>query len=159
MLARRFAQAQVWALDWPNVLTVTERHAERLGVPDRAYFIAGDMFEVPLGGPYDVVVVANVLHHFSEERATDLLGRLRAVMKTDGRLVVVGFTLGDQPPAEDPDPHLFSVLMLVWTHEGEVHSEATYRRMLGTSGFVRTTVHEVDGLPLRVLTAERAGID
>lgn len=157
-LARQFAQAQVWALDWPNVLTVTERHAERLGVRDRTHFIAGDMFEVPLGGPYDVVVVANVLHHFSEQRATDLLARVRGALKPGGRLIVVGFAIGDRPPDQDPDPHLFSVLMLVWTYEGEVHEATTYRRMLSASGFANATVHSVEGLPLRVLTAHK-GID
>jgi 2-polyprenyl-3-methyl-5-hydroxy-6-metoxy-1,4-benzoquinol methylase len=152
--AQRHAGARVWSLDWPNVLPVAAGHAERLGVRDRVEPLPGDMFTVPLGGPYDLVMLTNVLHHFDEARGTELLRRARAALKPDGRLALVGFTVGDRGPAEDPAPYLFSVLMLVWTARGEVHSEAAYDRMLAASGFGGATVHSVADLPLRVLTAE-----
>ena len=82
------------------------------------------MFSVSLGGPYDVAMITNVLHHFSEERATHLLQRAARVMADDGRIVLVGFTTSDAPPAAEASAHLFSILMLIWTHEGEVHSVA-----------------------------------
>ncbi len=156
-LARQQPQAVVWSLDWPTVLPVTRRHAGRLGVADRIREIPGDMFTVPLGGPYDVVMITNVLHHFSEERATQLLRRAAAVTAPDGKIVLVGFTLDDQPPALDPEPHLFSILMLVWTFQGEVHSVPAYRRMLATVGFDDAEVARVAHLPLRVIVASRTG--
>ncbi|MFI7441594.1 methyltransferase [Nonomuraea indica] len=154
-LAQRNPQAQVWALDWPNVLPLTEQHAERMGVADRLHRLPGDMFEVPLGGPYDVVMVTNVLHHFSEEKAGELLARLAPAVRPDGKIVLVGFTLGDAPPAEDPAPHLFSILMLTWTFEGEVHSVPAYDRMLTAAGFTRGRRFDVPGLAFRVLVADR----
>lgn len=154
-LARHQPQARVWSLDWPSVLPVTRRHAERLGVADRMLTIPGDMFTVPLGGPYDVVMITNVLHHFSEERAAELIRRAAEVTAPDGRIVLVGFTLGDQPPALDPEPHLFSILMLIWTFEGEVHTTAGYRRMLAAGGFGHAEVLPVASLPLRVIIADR----
>lgn len=153
-LAARNPQAQVWSLDWPNVLAVTEKHAKRIGVHDRAHFITGDMFEVPLGGPYDVVFVTNVTHHFSAEKVTELLTRLGTVVKPGGRIVLIGFTVGAEPPVRDPAPHLFSVLMLVWTFEGESHSVATYNKALNAAGFTGATVYPTD-LPFRILVAER----
>jgi C-methyltransferase len=154
-LARRQPHAHVWALDWPNVLAVAERHAARLEVAERVSTIAGDMFEVPLGGPYDVVIVANVLHHFSEARATELLRRAATATAPGGRVVLVGFTVEDGPPALDPVPHLFSILMLVWTSRGQVHSTAAYRRMLAASGFGEATAQRVPALPLRIIVAGR----
>jgi heme-degrading monooxygenase HmoA len=53
-------------------------------------------------------------------------------------------------------PYLFSILMLVWTNEGEVHSEAGYNRMLAEAGFSRPDIHKVADLPLRVLIAQPA---
>jgi C-methyltransferase len=153
---QRHAGARVWSLDWPNVLPVAARHAERLGVRDRVELLPGDMFSAPLGGPYDLVMLTNVLHHFDEARGIELLRRARGVLKPDGRLALVGFTVGDKGPAVDPAPYLFSVLMLVWTQQGEVHSEAAYDRMLAASGFGGATVHSVADLPLRVLTANPA---
>ncbi|MGN9911267.1 methyltransferase [Phytohabitans sp. LJ34] len=153
-LAQHHPQAVVTSLDWPNVLAVTEKHAERLGVRDRARFLPGDMFTAELGGPYDVVLLTNVTHHFSEERVHELVGRLGTAVKPGGRLVIVGFTTGDESPALDPAPYLFSVLMLVWTHEGESHSVAAYNRVLSAAGFGPATVHPTD-LPFRVLVAEK----
>jgi len=155
-VARRHPGTRVVALDWANVLPIARRHAEELGVADRAEFRAGDMFTAELGGPYDLVLVTNVLHHFSEERCVQLLRRLRGVLAEDGRLAVVGFALGEQPPRHDPGPHLFSVLMLVWTAQGEVHRAAAYDRMLRAAGFARDRHMDVPDLPFKIVIAERS---
>lgn len=157
-LARRQPQALVWSLDWPNVLPFAREHAERMGVGDRVSAIAGDMFDVPLGGPYDVVMITNVLHHFSEGRAAELLRRAAGVMAEDGKIALVGFTVGDGLPAEDAAAHLFSILMLIWTSEGEVHSTDAYKRMLASAGFVNARLRTVPALPLRVIIADRAAV-
>ena len=154
--AQHNPHARVHSLDWPNVLPAAARHAERLGVRDRVELLPGDMFTEPLGGPYDLVMITNVLHHFSETRATELLRRAAEVLKPDGRLALVGFTVGDEPPTTDPLPYLFSILMLVWTNEGEVHTETGYHRMLTDSGFARPDIHKVADLPLRVLITQPA---
>src|SRR6266571_1385840 len=154
-LACGHPRSRVWALDWPNVLHITRLHAAKLGLSDRARFIGGDMFEVELGGPYDLIIAGNVLHHFSEERCVTLLRRLACATKPGGRIAVVGFALENLPPRQDPAPYLFAVLMLVWTHGGEVHRLKVYHRMLVESGFARPTVHRIAGLPFRIVVAER----
>lgn len=155
-LAARQPNARIWSLDWANVLPVALARAKQMGIADRVRAIAGDMFEVDLGGPYDAVFITNVLHHFSQARAIELLRRAGAVLAEDGRIVVVGFTVGDAPPAEDAAAHLFSILMLIWTHEGEVHSLEDYDRMLRDAGFTGTQAHQVPQSPLWVLTARPA---
>ncbi|GGO95530.1 class I SAM-dependent methyltransferase [Wenjunlia tyrosinilytica] len=154
--AQRHPAAEVYSLDWPNVLEVTARHAERMGVRARMHALPGDMFEVPLGGPYDLAMVTNVLHHFSEEKATELLRRTAKALRPGGRLAIVGFVTGGESPAQDPLPHLFSVLMLAWTSNGEVHSAEAYQRILTAGGFTAIQTHAPKGLPLRVLLAERS---
>jgi cyclopropane fatty-acyl-phospholipid synthase-like methyltransferase len=155
-LAATQPHARVWSLDWPNVLPEARKHAAEMGLADRVEAIPGDMFEVPLGGPYDVAMVTNVLHHFAPERGVTLLRRVADARAEDGRLVLVGFVTGDgQPPARDAAAHLFSVLMLVWTQAGEVHSEATYQQMLDAAGFSTGQFHPVPNLPLFVIVSER----
>lgn len=154
-LARSQPHARVWSLDWPNVLPIAEQHARELGVSERVRTIAGDMFEVPLGGPHDVVMVTNVLHHFSPERGVELLRRAAGSLVPGGKIALVGFTVDDGPPAGDPAPHLFSILMLVWTFGGEVHSVGAYDAMLAAAGFSDAAVHGVDGLPLKIIVAEK----
>jgi SAM-dependent methyltransferase len=156
-LAQRQPHARVWSLDWPNVLPLALAHARRLGVGDRVSTIAGDMFAVDLGGPYDVVMITNVLHHFSEERATQLLRRAAGVLTDGGRIALVGFTTSDAPPAAEAAAHLFSILMLIWTNEGEVHPSRVYERMLASAGISEVESHPVPGLPLRVIVGRRVG--
>jgi C-methyltransferase len=153
-LAARNPVARVWSQDWSNVLPIALQHADRLRVADRVHTIAGDMFEVPLGGPYDVIMITNVLHHFAEDRGCTLLSRARAVLRPGGKLAVVGITTAEGAPAADPQPHLFSILMLVWTAQGEVHTVAGYRRMMKAAGFGTPVVHDVPGLPFRVMVAD-----
>ncbi|MFC5183729.1 methyltransferase [Actinomadura harenae] len=155
-LARREPRAHVWCLDWPNVLEITRRNAERQGLADRAHYIAGDMFEVPLGGPYDIVMITNVLHHFSEDTATALLRRVGTAVKPGGLIAVVGHTYDEgDTPETNPLPFMFSVIMLVQTHDGETHSVATYRRMLTAAGFKETRTYTGEKAMHRLFVAER----
>jgi C-methyltransferase len=151
-IAARHEHARVTLLDWSNVLERTRETVERLGLGDRTSTIEGNVFEEPLGGPYDLVVASHILHHFSEERCAVLLERLAAVLKPDGRLAINEFVPGERP-AEEPFPHLFSVLMLTWTREGEAYSLETYERLLQAAGLTRPEVHASPGLPTRFLIA------
>jgi 2-polyprenyl-3-methyl-5-hydroxy-6-metoxy-1,4-benzoquinol methylase len=154
--AQRVPHARIWDLDWPNVLEITKRNAERLGLADRVEFIAGDMFEVPLGGPYDVVMLTNVLHHFSEDKATALLKRVGAVVKPGGVIAVVGHTYDEQDtPETKPLPFMFSVIMLVQTHDGQTHPVAAYRRMLTDAGFRDPRIHSAEKAMHRLFIAQR----
>ena len=90
--------ARITLLDWPNVLDVTRGYVEENGMADRTSYIAGDMFEVPLGGPYDLVITSHVYHHFSEERCVQLLKRLAGALKPGARLAIQDFMAGDGPP-------------------------------------------------------------
>lgn len=155
-LARRHPQARLWSLDWPNVLATTRRNAEAVGLGDRAAHIAGDMFEAPLGGPYDVVVMSHVLHHFSEERCVALLRRLAEVTRPGGRLAVHDFVSTGDDPARDLPALMFSTVMLVWTRQGEAPTLAALRRMLAAAGFAAPSVHAVPGLPTSIVVAERS---
>lgn len=152
-VARHFLSSTLTCLDWPNVLPFARRQAERDGVAERLSLIGGDMFEQPWEGPYDLVLITNVLHHFTAERATELLRLARGALRPGGRLGLVGFTTTDGPPADDAAAHLFAVLMLAWTEGGEVHSERTYAEMLDAAGFTDLHRDAVPGLPFRVLTA------
>lgn len=147
-------QATVRSLDWANVLAEAQVHAKRLGVADRVEFTPGDMFTAPLGGPYDLTLITNVLHHFAPDRATAMLRRLRAVTRPGGLLGAVVIPTGEGDPADDPVPHLFAAVMLTWTSGGESHSLDGYRAMFAEAGYGRPRVLAApEGGPLRLLLA------
>jgi ubiquinone/menaquinone biosynthesis C-methylase UbiE len=151
-LAAGHPRARTTLLDWANVLESTKDNIGRFGLHERTRLIEGDMFEVPLGGPYDLIIASHVFHHFSEEKCLELLRRLAGVLKADGRLLIHDFMTGPQP-AQAPFPYLFSVRMLTWTREGQAYPLDTYRRLLRESGFAEPEVHASPGMPSQVLIA------
>ena len=151
-LTARTPRAHTTLLDWANVLELTKDTIGRLGLHERTSLIEGDMFQVPLRGPYDLIIASHVFHHFSEARCLELIRRLAAALKPDGRLVIQDFVSGPQP-AQAPFPYLFSVRMLTWTREGQAYSLDTYQRLLHAAGFSAPEVHASDALPSQVLIA------
>jgi C-methyltransferase len=155
-IAQQHPQARVWSVDSAQVLEIAQKHAAKLGVADRVETIAGDMFTLDLGGPYDLVLITNVLHHHTPERATEVLRRVAAVTNPGGKLILVGITADDGPVRDSPEAHLFSLLMLVWTENGEAHSAGTYRRMLTAAGYKNMHLHRQAEIPMRIIVADRA---
>jgi C-methyltransferase len=152
-LARQHEHARLTLLDWPNVLAITRGTVEEMGLLERTSFIEGDVFDVPLGGPYDLIVASHIFHHFSKERCVALMRRLADALKPDGRLAINDFMTVDTTPQEEPFPRLFSVVMLVFTHEGEAYPLEAYEEMLREAGFNAPEVHEGHGMPSRFLIA------
>jgi 2-polyprenyl-3-methyl-5-hydroxy-6-metoxy-1,4-benzoquinol methylase len=155
-IAQQHPQARVWSVDNAQVLEIAHKHAARLGVADRVETVAGDMFTLDLGGPYDLVLLTGVLHHYTPERAAELLRRTAAVTNSGGKLILAGPTADDGPVRESPDAHLFSLLMLVWTEHGEARSVGYYERLLAATGYRNMQVHRQAELPMRIIVADRA---
>jgi C-methyltransferase len=154
-LAAQHAHASVTLLDWGNVLDQARRNVDTLGLADRTRYIDGDVLEVELGGPYDLVIASHIFHQFSEPRCGELLRRLFAALKPGGRLVVHDFMPASAQPADEPFHALFSVVMLTWSREGEAHPLDTYRRLAHGAGFEHIDVHPGVGVPSTFLIAER----
>ena len=52
-------------------------HWERAGVADRHTLLPASAFEVDWGGPYDLVLLTNFLHHFDEPTCTAFLREIK----------------------------------------------------------------------------------
>lgn len=154
-VASRIPHATVRSIDWPTVLDLAEGHARRLAVHERVTFAPGDMFTADLAGPHELALATNVLHHFSPERVGVMLRRIADSLRPGGKVGIVAITADEGDPRADPAPHLFAALMLAWTGDGEPHSLETYGRILAESGFGAPEVHCIEGVPLRLVLAER----
>lgn len=117
------------------------------GVADRVELVEGDFFDaVPAGG--DVYVLARVLHNWTDERAGQILCRVREAMTAGGaprgRLVVVEQLLAEEDTEPGPGVGMVDLLMLVLL-EGHDRSEVEYRRLLEGAGFVVRAVRHGAG--------------
>ena len=152
-VAKRNAQAQVYAQDWKIVLELSTEHARQAGVADRYHPIPGSAFDVDLGNGYDLVLLPNFLHHFDPPTNVKLLKKLRAAMKPGGQLATIEFTPNDDrisPPA----PAAFSLVMLTNTVGGDAWTLAELDRMFRDAGFGPSQAHEIPPSPeTLILTA------
>jgi ubiquinone/menaquinone biosynthesis C-methylase UbiE len=151
-LAQANPRVEVTALDSPNVLAVAEENARQAGVATRFHTRPGSAFEVPFGGPYELVLLPNFLHHFDPRTCEQLLAKAHAALSPGGRVVIVEFVPDDDrlgPPAAVR----FALVMLASTPAGDAYTFAEYRAMLQHAGFGRATLHELVPSPARVVIA------
>ena len=90
-IADRYPQAHVTALDWPNVLAVAAENARRAGVAERYALRPGSAFDVDWGGPYDIVLLTNFLHHFDVPTCEQLAAKTYAALAPGGRAITLDF--------------------------------------------------------------------
>ncbi len=149
--AKHNPQAEIVALDWAAVLEVARSNAQKAGVGDRFHTLPGSAFDVDYGGPYDVVLLTNFLHHFDVPTCTRLLQKVRAALKPGGRAATLEFV-----PNEDrispPMAASFSMTMLASTVAGDAYTFRELEGMYQDAGFVNVTAHPLPKSPHTVVT-------
>ena len=151
-LLRSHANVELTALDWPNVLVETRKWAGRLGVDtSRVKYLEGSLFDVDYRGPYDLILLSHVYHHFEPPTCRALTRKVAAALAPGGRVAVHDFLAGD----DNPGAAMFSVVMLVWTRKGEAYSADDYREWLGESGLKPLGVHANTAMPTSFVIAEK----
>ncbi len=129
-VAKQHPEAHIVATDWAAVLDVAKANAAKAGVADRYQALPGSAFDVDFGGPYDIVLITNFLHHFDVPACIGLLKKVRAALKPGGRAATLEFV-----PNEDrvtpPMAAAFSMTMLMSTVSGDAYTfrelESMYR--------------------------------
>jgi len=139
-LARHNRNAEVWAVDWANVLEVAKENAAAAAVAGRYHTIPGSAFDVEYGDGYDIALVVNFLHHFDQLTCEALLRRVQASLKPGGRAVIVEFVPNDDR-VTPPLAASFSLIMLAGTPAGEAYTFKELQRMLSNSGFRSSELH------------------
>jgi hypothetical protein len=124
------------------VLDVTRRSVDAVGQIDRYRFLAGDAFLDELGGPYDLALIANVIHLFGEARAVELLTRVGAELSPAGRLAVIDVIPGGRAPSQRAALHDLSLLLR--TSDGALHPLSSYAKWLRRAGLEPITRHRLD---------------
>jgi ubiquinone/menaquinone biosynthesis C-methylase UbiE len=133
-LAKHNPNAEVWAVDWPNVLAVALENATATGVSERYHTIPGSAFDVEYGKDFDLVMITNFLHHFDVPTCEKLLAKVHAALKPGGRAVILEF-VPNEDRVSPPVPAHFSLTMLAGTPAGDAYTFAEHQRMLRNTGY------------------------
>src|SRR5262245_20464504 len=139
-VANQFRQAHVTALDWPNVLAVAEENARRAGIGERYALRPGSAFDIDWGGPYDVVLLTNFLHHFDVPTCERLAAKAHAALAPGGRALPLDF-IPDPDRITPPSTATFALVMLATTARGDAYPFADYQAVFAKAGFLRSEFH------------------
>jgi 2-polyprenyl-3-methyl-5-hydroxy-6-metoxy-1,4-benzoquinol methylase len=152
--ALKYPKAEVFAVDWANVLEVATENAEKFGVADRFHTIAGSAFDVEYGEGFDVVLLTNFLHHFDRETCEELLKKIHKSLKTDGKVLTLEFVPNDDrisPPMEA----MFPLVMLAGTPAGDAYTFAELRAMFENAGFSRNEHIPLAPMPQHLIVSQK----
>lgn len=133
-IAQKYPKAEIYAVDWANVLQAAKENASRAGVADRHHLIPGSAFDVDPGKGYDAVLVTNFLHHFDTPTNESLLKKFFAAMNPGGQIVILEFVPNDDR-VSPPPAAMFSMTMLANTDAGDAYTFAELAQMCGNAGF------------------------
>jgi ubiquinone/menaquinone biosynthesis C-methylase UbiE len=153
-LARKNRDAQIVAIDFSEVIAIAIKRANEAGCGNRYTTLEGNAFDLDLGGPYDIVLLPNFLHHFPPEKVERFLVKVASVVKEDGLLVTVEFIPNDDrvsPPAAG----MFSMMMLV-VADGDAYTFAELDNMLRRAGFSKNRAYPALPTPQTIIVSERA---
>jgi 2-polyprenyl-3-methyl-5-hydroxy-6-metoxy-1,4-benzoquinol methylase len=145
-VARRDPQAHVVAVDWPAVLEVARENARKAGVDGRYELLPGSAFEVPFGGPYDIVLLTNFLHHFDPPTCVALLKKVHAALAPGGRAAALEF-VPNEDRVSPPMAAAFSLMMLATTVAGDAYTFRELAGMYRDAGFSDVAAHPVPRAP------------
>ena len=153
-VAQKFPNAEIYAVDWANVLEVATENAEKFGVAERHHLIEGSAFDVEYGDSYDIVLLTNFLHHFDKPTCETLLKKIRESLNDDGKVMTLEFVPNDDrvsPPAEA----MFSLVMLAATPAGDAYTFKELKSMFEAAGFSRNQHIPLAPMPQHLIVSAK----
>jgi 3-hydroxy-5-methyl-1-naphthoate 3-O-methyltransferase len=151
--AKQSERVRVTAVDWPEVIPVTRRVADRHAVADRFTFIEGDILEADLGQEHTIATLGAILHSEGEHRSRLLLKRVFEALATGGT-IVVGEFLPNKDRSGPPVPLIFGVNMLVNTEHGDTFTFDEMKAWLREAGYRKVRKLDVNG-PWPLILADK----
>jgi hypothetical protein len=153
-VAQEYPKATITALDWKSVLEVAVENATRAGVADRLALKPGSAFELDWGGPYDVVLLTNFLHHFDVLTCERIAAKAHAALAIGGRALTLDF-IPEADRVAPPVTAAFALTMLATTARGDAYTFPEYETMFAKAGFTRSEFHPLPPTPQQAVVSYR----
>lgn len=120
--------------DLPQTLRVAERTVKQAGLEDRIALVPGNFNKDSLGGPYDFVLMSDVLHYQDDQTNAAVVKKTHAHVNPGGRLVIKDRFL-DETGTGPAWTTAFAIHILVNTEKGRCYRTADAMRWMRDAGF------------------------
>jgi hypothetical protein len=137
-IARKHPGMRVTVLDLPAAIEHARRLAEREGHADIVEHRAGDLLTDDVGHDWDVVLLSNILHHFTPDDVRTITRRAFQALGREGTVAIweLERPSAEKKPSEGDGVALFFRL----TSSAAAYSGEEYAAWLRDSGFTRTKI-------------------
>jgi 2-polyprenyl-3-methyl-5-hydroxy-6-metoxy-1,4-benzoquinol methylase len=153
-VAQKFPNAEIFAVDWANVLEVAKENAQKFGVAAQYHTIEGSAFDVEYGDGFNVVLLTNFLHHFDKPTNETLLKKIHRCLTDKGKVLTLEFVPNDDrvSPAHEA---MFSLVMLAGTPAGDAFTFAELNEMFENAGFSRSENISLSPTPQHLIVSSK----
>jgi SAM-dependent methyltransferase len=148
-LCERHPGLRATVVDLPGSAAVGREIIAGEGFADRVTHVEGDILTADLGGPYDLALAFNIVHHLSPEDNVRLLSRAREALRPGGSVAVLD--LFTRPAGKRPDGSAYLGLFFHLTSGAETYSAADLAGWLSQAGFERPRRVRVRSIPNQTL--------
>jgi len=125
----------VTLFDLPETIRIARDVVSRSGTgSDCIAFMEGDFLRDDIGSGYDLILISQIVHSFSEKVNMWLLRKCRKALNKNGRVVVHEFLINEKRTLP-PWSALFAVNMLVGTEGGRTYSPGDIKGWFLKTGF------------------------
>lgn len=154
-LARKHPPMRSTVLDLPAAIPHARRLAEHEGHGDIVEHRAGDLSKDDFGTGWDVLLLSNILHHFTPDAVRAIVARAHHALTPDGTVAIWELERPERQsrPGEGDGVALFFRL----TSSAAAYSGEEYARWLKDAGFTRTKIVRPRLRPGSVLVHARRG--
>lgn len=135
---RTYPELTATVFDLPATLRLTETTVKDAGLESRIALLPGDFNTDPLGGPYDVVLMSDILHYQTFDTNAALVRKVFTHLAPGGRLIIKDRFLDDAGtgPAWTT---AFAVHILVNTQQGGCYKTGDAIQWMTQAGFASAT--------------------
>jgi precorrin-6B methylase 2 len=131
--------------DLPQTLKIAERVVKEAGLESRITLLPGDFNRDSLGGPYDAILMSDILHYQGPETNAAVVKKCAAHLRAGGRLFIKDRFL-DESRTRPAWVAAFAVHILVNTEHGRCYTVAEAVEWMKDAGF--EAVAETEGTAL-----------
>jgi SAM-dependent methyltransferase len=128
-----YPEVTATVFDLPSTLPLTEKTVKDAGFESRISLRAGDFNRDDLGGPYDVVLMSDILHYQTFETNRALVKKVYEHLATGGRLVIKDRFL-DETGTGPAWTTAFAVHILVNTQRGACYKTKDAMQWMDDAG-------------------------
>lgn len=152
-ILKKYPQMQGVLFDLKDIVPGGDQRIRELGLEKRCRTEHGDFFKsVPEGA--DVYFMKHILHDWTDEQATAILGNCRKAFdrqgKRTGRIVLLEFVV---PPGNEPHPSKIIDIEMLFFPGGRERMEKEWRELFAGAGFRLTRIVPTKS-PFSVIEAE-----